>query len=243
MKKLLFFSSIIALFLSGCSIYPDADFSVNRTRVQPDEYVYFTNYSDNAVRYDWDFGDGTYSSEINPRHSFYDEGLYTVTLTAESRDGKIDRATIRIEVIYTLLEITVAKWNEDEVIRFAIPDALVILYFTLDDWYDDVNEVVWGYTDYQGDITFAGLEDRHYFVWAERVYNEGDGYNNYAFYEEYLDSYLMTPVLEPFALNIWTAWVDYYNPYKSSKESRIDKYAKDKIKSEDPSFIIVDESK
>ena len=221
MKKLLFFSSIIALFLSGCSIYPDADFSVNRTRVQPDEYVYFTNYSDNAVRYDWDFGDGTYSSEINPRHSFYDEGLYTVTLTAESRDGKIDRAYIDIEVIYTELEVEVAEWNEYNTIQFIVDDCGVWVYDNLNDWLYDIDgsrAIISGTTGYDGKISFLGLDDRSYYIYVEKTDAYGYIiYDNYNIYQDFGTSYITTQRLVPYQYNYWLAWADYYGNKRISR--------------------------
>jgi len=241
MKKLLLITGIFSLFFSGCTIYPDADFAVNHTRVQPREIVRFTNYSDDAIRYEWDFGDGYMSSAINPEHSYYDEGIYTVTLTAESRDGRIDRASINIEVLYTLLEVTVAEWNEYEIIQFIVPDALVILYETYYDWLNDLNSVVADYTDGEGIITFAGLDARRYYVYVEAadVAEPGDWYDNLDFPE----SYLHTQTLIPFALNTFVAWADYFPADKNFKKSRRDKYDKDKIKYNERSFIIVDVSK
>ncbi len=239
MKKLILIAGVVSLIVTGCSIYPDADFAVDRTRVQPDEFVHFTNYSDDAIHYEWDFGDGYFSTEINPSHSYEYEGIYTVTLTAESRDGKIDRAYIDIEVIYTLLEIEVAEWNSSEIIQFIVPDALVILYETYNDWLYDEYAVVYGYTDYEGFITFAGLDPIRYYVYAEAadVAEPGDWYDNLDFPE----SYIHTQPLIPFALNTFLCWVDYFPPLKYTKESRRDKYEKDKIKSEHSSFIIVND--
>ncbi|MDX1910863.1 MAG: PKD domain-containing protein [Saprospiraceae bacterium] len=44
--------------------------------------VTFTNTSQNATQYLWDFGDGTTSAEVNPVHTYAAPGPYTVTLTA-----------------------------------------------------------------------------------------------------------------------------------------------------------------
>ncbi len=46
--------------------------------------VTFTNNSQNATSYLWDFGDGQTSTEINPVHTYAVKGSYDVTLTAIS---------------------------------------------------------------------------------------------------------------------------------------------------------------
>lgn len=49
--------------------------------------VTFTNTSSNATTYEWDFGDGTTSTESNPVHTYADGGEYVVTLTATNGCG------------------------------------------------------------------------------------------------------------------------------------------------------------
>lgn len=44
----------------------------------------FTNTSQNATSYLWDFGDGNTSTEVNPTHVYWENGEFTVTLTATS---------------------------------------------------------------------------------------------------------------------------------------------------------------
>ena len=46
--------------------------------------VEFTNTSQNAISYLWDFGDGTTSTEQNPIHEFDALGVYDITLTASA---------------------------------------------------------------------------------------------------------------------------------------------------------------
>ena len=65
---------------------PSASFTVaNDGCVAPCEMV-FTNGSQNAASYLWDFGDGNTSAEMHPRHAYTSAGSFTVTLTA-STDG------------------------------------------------------------------------------------------------------------------------------------------------------------
>jgi hypothetical protein len=245
MKKLLAITGLLAVFFTSCEVHPYADFTADFNRVQPFEEIRFTNISDQAVSFSWDFGDGYSSTEMNPRHTYTEEGTFQVSLRVVSKDNNVDVAYMTIEVYYTLLEISVVEWNQDEHVEFLIPDALVILYESLSDWENDVYSVADGYTDGHGIITFAGLEDRQYYVWAEKVYPEGDGYDNYQFYEQFLDDYITTPYLIPFELNPWIAWVDYYTVYpdKSIKQNRYKKYPNTKINSDARSFIKVDVTK
>jgi gliding motility-associated-like protein len=45
-----------------------------------DEAVHFFNLSDNADKFEWDFGDGSVSDELNPKHIYKKEGTYDITL-------------------------------------------------------------------------------------------------------------------------------------------------------------------
>lgn len=246
MKRLLIIGAIAAIFTTACEIHPYADFVVDDRFVEPNELVRFTNVSENATSYHWDFGDGTYSNVPNPDHIYSHEGIYTVTLTANSRDGNVDMATLDVEVFYDVeLEITAAEWNEYEEIEFIIPYAYVILYETLNDWYFDENAVVWGEADADGVIGFIGLKPQRYWVWVEAddIAESGDHYDNSDFYNYYPEEYLATHPLVQFSLNTWIAWADYYYPLAKSTEKRRDKYEEKILKRDERSFIIVDVSK
>lgn len=59
--------------------------------------VTFTNYSQNASSYAWDFGDGNTSTEESPVHTYAAGGTYDVTLTATGAAGSASRTeTINI---------------------------------------------------------------------------------------------------------------------------------------------------
>lgn len=49
--------------------------------------VTFTNFSQNAATYSWNFGDGNTSTEASPVHTYTGEDDYTVVLTATNKDG------------------------------------------------------------------------------------------------------------------------------------------------------------
>ena len=47
----------------------------------------------------WQFGDGTESSELNPRHEYSTTGTYTASLTVTDSDGNSDTQTVDLTVI------------------------------------------------------------------------------------------------------------------------------------------------
>lgn len=69
--------------------------------------VTFSNFSQNATSYDWDFGDGNTSTAEDPTHVYAQAGTYTVTLTATGDDGKSStkKETINLEDPNTLLTL------------------------------------------------------------------------------------------------------------------------------------------
>ncbi len=63
----------------------EADFSVALDTLNSTPYVYsFTNLSQENTNYwYWDFGDGTFSNEKNPMHTYADSGYYEVCLSVQ----------------------------------------------------------------------------------------------------------------------------------------------------------------
>ncbi len=60
--------------------------------------VEFDNDSQFAVNFNWDFGDGSTSTEIHPTHTYEAEGSYTVSLTAQDLDGNESEFVVDVEV-------------------------------------------------------------------------------------------------------------------------------------------------
>ena len=84
-------ASLMFLFSSckeeeGPGIY--ADFSVTNQVIGPGSTVYFTDKSRGTlVSWDWDFGDGGISTHQNPSHTYDSSGIYSVSLSIETRQG------------------------------------------------------------------------------------------------------------------------------------------------------------
>ena len=53
--------------------------------------VHYTNMSENAEVYEWEFGDGIVSGEQNPKHIYTSEGSYNVTLKVSTKNGCEDK--------------------------------------------------------------------------------------------------------------------------------------------------------
>ncbi|MDD1702004.1 MAG: PKD domain-containing protein [Methanoregula sp.] len=70
------------------TLAPVASFSADRQLGKAPFVVQFTDLSSNSpASWNWDFGDGTASSEQNPRHIYQQEGSYNVSLTATNQYG------------------------------------------------------------------------------------------------------------------------------------------------------------
>lgn len=63
-------------------------------------YVHFTNTSQNATKYEWNFGDGKTSTEKSPTHQYEEKGVYKVTLKVKNTStSKQDTYTQNITVL------------------------------------------------------------------------------------------------------------------------------------------------
>jgi PKD repeat protein len=78
------------------------------TKVIVERTVYFTNNSFYGGNYEWDFGDGNVSYDINPIHTYDDDGVYKVTLTAENECG-----LAQVSMNVTIVTIPVALFVAD----------------------------------------------------------------------------------------------------------------------------------
>jgi len=114
MKKVsyLFIFAVFALLITACSsdkVVPRALFSYE---VHGDS-VFFTNLSQNATSYSWDFGDNTTSSEENPVHLYSTSGTFTVILTAMN-DGESSTYTDQVSISKPLIKIdgNFSDWSD-----------------------------------------------------------------------------------------------------------------------------------
>ncbi|RIV32757.1 DUF5011 domain-containing protein [Flagellimonas lutimaris] len=104
-------SVFILVLLLGCEtddnvLLPQILSSFTYTLDEDTGTVEFINISEKATSYQWDFGDGEKSTEINPIKTYMASGTYTITLTAANTSGATstfeDEITIVIKDPITL---------------------------------------------------------------------------------------------------------------------------------------------
>jgi PKD repeat protein len=97
LKRLTPFFLLTFLLMAGCKKDPykfndltptvKSFFAVSATVFDMDQEIRFTNSSENAESFSWDFGDGTKSTEKDPVKTYAAAGNYTVTLKAVGPGG------------------------------------------------------------------------------------------------------------------------------------------------------------
>lgn len=98
-KTIIFTSPILIILISACSENPPvASFTTDIDTYYTGDTIYFQSTCENATSFDWDFDDGTTSSEENPSHVYREAGKYTVDLEASNKDGTdVARKSLYIE--------------------------------------------------------------------------------------------------------------------------------------------------
>jgi PKD repeat protein len=199
MKKIINIALVLPFILFSCEISPRAYFSASPGNPVVGEEVWFTNESDNAVSFEWDFGDGYISNDPDPIHKYTSSGTYTVVLKVWSESGITDEASLTMEVkIPTLLEIEVLEYYQE----YPVEGASVIIYPTLTDWENESNYVNEGFTDSDGKVVFSDLDNIVYYVdvWETT-------HDNYTLKTEDI-GFIRTPEIIPNKINRFIAYVD-----------------------------------
>lgn len=207
MKKLIYLSLVLPLILVSCESTPIAMFSASSGNPVVGEEVWFTNESDNAYDFEWNFGDGYISNEPSPIHKFTSTGTFTVVLKVWSESGLTDESSLTLDVkIPTLLEIEVLEYYE----RYPVEGASIILYPTLTDWENESSMVNEGFTDAEGKAVFSDLDNIVYYVdvWEAT-------HDNYTLKSEDV-GFIRTSEIMPNKINRFIAYVDYVEHSKGT---------------------------
>src|SRR5688572_3413695 len=86
MKKIRIIISLlfVSFLFSACLKMPRADFTFQPTFPEAGETIIFFNQSEDALRFDWNFGNGTSSQEEEPTVVYDEPGDYVVELVARN---------------------------------------------------------------------------------------------------------------------------------------------------------------
>ena len=81
--------------------------------------LFLRNRTANAAGFEWDFGDGTFSTEAEPRHAFAAPGTYRVILKA-FRDGCLESASDEVDIrnLFAPNLITFNRDQKNETLQF-----------------------------------------------------------------------------------------------------------------------------
>lgn len=112
------------MLLQSCYKEPIANFEYSYTDNMAPADITFTNLSTEADKFQWDFGDGTSSSEKNPEHAFYNYVNPSVSLVAKGRGGEnrisknldITSYFVRNASSYTLYNVVSFFWDGAEIV-------------------------------------------------------------------------------------------------------------------------------
>jgi PKD repeat protein len=162
--------------------------------------VTFTNFSQHATSYEWDFGDGIgTSTEENVTYTYADGGTFTVTLTATNETGS-DEYTKDVTVISPVAEnlIQNGEFDDDsvwEILQHNANDAGTISIENGEAIFNKGIQADWGSEPHVGinqaveveagtyqfdmHITTNGIADVWFEVWVGNAVPEaGDDYNS-----------------------------------------------------------------
>ena len=80
------------------TVLPTANFSY-ASALEDFRTIRFTNLSFESTTFEWDFGNGNTSTEVDPIFTFEGEGTFPVTLTARDGRGETNVTTIQVMVV------------------------------------------------------------------------------------------------------------------------------------------------
>jgi PKD repeat protein len=152
-SKILFLCAGLFLFIfTACEKNePKASFTVNSTAPEAFDTVFFTSTSENASKFEWNFGDGNTSTTKNPIHMYANTGGVEVTLKVWNADDVMASTKKSLTITDpTLLELyLVMNGTTDPVV-----DCPVLLFTSEDDMWNVENPVDGDMSDQDGWLIF-----------------------------------------------------------------------------------------
>jgi PKD repeat protein len=152
MKQKFFFyaAGILLIIFSACKKEPTASFIHSSDTYEALDTINFASTSSDANNFQWDFGDGSTSTNENPWHIFSSSGSFDVSLTVTNDDGSdetISTVTIKDP---TILAFGVVKSGTEE----KLSNCAIYVYDNQTDWESGENPIATGLTDDNGIIIF-----------------------------------------------------------------------------------------
>ena len=156
---------------------PKACFEASKTTVKVGVEISFSNCSQNAVEYRWDFGDGNTSTESAPSHVYTEAGSYTVKLLAgtdsdtngvleEGDEADATTETIQVEPLVKSMEFTIkdgTSWTAQDPNLTSAEGATVNLYAS-QSAFDAGKPDFTAMSDESGKVRLHDLENGTYFL-------------------------------------------------------------------------------
>lgn len=131
---------------------PQAAFTVANDGCKSPCTVSFTNTSQNADSYLWDFGDGATSTADNPTHQYTTAGTYTVTLTATGAGGDPDQAEEMVSVLPGTFNIKLGNTGRTDIAFAALASDEALYVAGYERSVADINEIVVYKLDFEGNV-------------------------------------------------------------------------------------------
>ncbi len=136
--------------LGGClfSSSPRAEFSADPEFAFPPLTVHFDASASSSpngaiVSYAWNFKDGETDTGVNVTHTFYEKGVYPVTLTVTDSTGAVGAITHNVEALNHAPQAEFGVWPH-------IPQRLIPTVFDASGSYDEdgyIVEWLWSFGD------------------------------------------------------------------------------------------------
>jgi hypothetical protein len=101
---------------AGPVVSPTASFTASNTSVCTGGAVTFNDFSsDSPTVWEWDFGDGTTSTDQNPTHTFATSGLYTIMLTVTNSAGSDSYTMTNYITVNASPTVSIASSDADNI--------------------------------------------------------------------------------------------------------------------------------
>jgi PKD repeat protein len=145
---------------------PKASFTVNADNPEAFDTVFFTSTSQNAVKYEWDFGDGATSSSQSPIHMYENTGSVEVTLKVWNAQNVLASTSKTLTITDpTLLELYLIMNGTTD----PVTDCPVLLFTSEDDMWAVENPVDGDMSDEDGWLIFKARPIVYYVMALKEV--------------------------------------------------------------------------